>query len=283
MKTSRWIVVAVAVVLISGQMAMASQGRRRSAGPGDGKVEIEGTIKTPGTTSLVITTSHKDDVTVALTDSTVIRHGDTTIAAGDLTAGERVHVKAANVKDTLTATEVIVQDENANGGDDNGTDMAAAGVVKSVGTDSLVVTTAKGDVTVNVDKNTIIRQGANALTLGDIKAGDRVEAEGTKVDDHTLLATRIQVESDHENESAEIGGVVKSVGASSLVVTTPKGDVTINVGTTTTITKQGKTIALGDIKVGDRVEAEGTLADPATLNAAKISVEGGDHGGHGGH
>src|ERR1051325_10925888 len=205
MKVSRWVVMAVTVVLISGQVAMASQVRRHAAGPGDGKVEIEGTIKTPGTTSLVITTSHKDDVTVTLTDSTVIRHGDTTIAAGDLTAGERVHVKAANVKDTLTATEVIVQDENDNGGE-AGSEMAAAGVVKSVGTDSLVVTTAHGDITVNLDKNKIIRQGANAQTLADIKAGDRVEAEGTKVDDHTLLAARIQVENDNENENAEISG-----------------------------------------------------------------------------
>ena len=40
MKTSRWVVAAVAVVLISGQIAMASQGRRRSAIGGDGKVAL---------------------------------------------------------------------------------------------------------------------------------------------------------------------------------------------------------------------------------------------------
>ena len=277
MKTSRWAVAAVALILLTSPVAMA---RKRSAGPGDGKVEIEGTIKTPGTASLVITTSHKDDVTVALADSTVIRHGDTAIKAADLTAGERVHVKAAPVNGTLTASEVIVQDENE---DDGGqAEMAAAGVVKSVGTNSLVVTTAKGDITVNIDANTVIRSGAKALTLADIKVGDRLEAEGTKVDDHTLLAKHIQVESENEKEEAEISGVVKSVGTSSLVVTTSKGDITVNVTTTTAITKQGKAITLADIKAGDRLEAEGTLAGPTTLNAAKISVEGGhDGGGHG--
>src|SRR5689334_3588916 len=39
--------------------------------------------------------------------------------------------------------------------------------------------------------------------------------------------------------------------------TTSKGDVTVNVDGNTKITKQGKTIALADIKTGDRVEAEG--------------------------
>src|SRR5262249_53082229 len=156
----RWVMVAVILVLVTGQIVLASQGRRRSAGVGD-KVEIEGIIKTPGTDSLVITSSHKVDVTVALTDTTVIRHGETPIAAADLTAGERVHVKATMVKDTLTATEVIVQDENTT----EPTEMSAAGVVKSVGTSSLVVTTANGDVTVNVDGNTVIRSGSQALTL----------------------------------------------------------------------------------------------------------------------
>ena len=269
MKTSRWAVVAVAMVLLSGQLATASQGRRRSAGIGDGKVEIEGVIKTPGTTSLVITTSHKDDVTVMLTDTTVIRHGDTTIAAVDLKAGQRVHAKATSANGTLTATQIEVQDENEKEGE-----ASAKGVVKSVGTDSLVVTTASGDVTVNVDGHTIIRSGAKALTLADIKAGDLVEAEGTKIDDHTLLAKLVQVENENENEhEAAISGVVKSAGKSSLVVTTSKGDVTVNVDGATKITKQGKAITLADVAVGDHVEAEGTLADPQTLNATKIQDE----------
>jgi hypothetical protein len=72
MRKSGW-VVAVAVVILAGQIAMASPGRRRSA-VGGTKVEIEGVIKTAASDSLVITSSHKEDVTVMLTDTTVIRH-----------------------------------------------------------------------------------------------------------------------------------------------------------------------------------------------------------------
>src|SRR6185295_9178062 len=75
----------------------AKPGKKRAV-PSVVPVEIEGVIKTAGAGSLVITTSHKDDVTVVLNDATVIRHGQTAIAAADLQAGDRVHVKAM-VKD----------------------------------------------------------------------------------------------------------------------------------------------------------------------------------------
>jgi Cu/Ag efflux protein CusF len=178
-------------------------------------------------------------------------------------------VKATQANDVKTATEIEVQNENENEAEN---EVSVSGVVKSVGADSLVVTTGGGDVTVNVDAATIIRMKQNAITLADIKVGDRVEAEGTKVDDHTLLAKHIQVEDENESE-AEIHGAVKSVGTSSLVVTTATGDVTVNVDSSTVIRKQGVVITLADIKVGDEVEAEGTLADAQTLNATKIQVE----------
>jgi len=98
MKTSRW-VVAVAVILLAGQMATASQGRRRSAGVGTARSRSKGSSRRP----------------------------------------EPIRWSSPR---------------------------------------------PNGDVTVNVDANTIIRRGSQALTLADIKAGDRVEAEGTKVDDH---------------------------------------------------------------------------------------------------
>src|SRR5262249_12936595 len=202
MRIARWAVLIAVVVAISGQTAMAN---RKRAVIGNNKIEIEGVIKTAAAGSLVITTSHKEDVTVMLTSTTIIRHGDMPIAAADLKAGERVHVKAAQVNGVKTATEIEVQNENEN---EPETEESGSGVVKSVGTDSLVVTTAKGEVTVKVDAATIIRMNEKAITLADIKAGDRVEAEGTRIDDHTLLAKHIQVEENEPENEAEIEGVV---------------------------------------------------------------------------
>ena len=75
-------------VEINGNSAQA--GRHRAAGVPAVEVQIEGTIVTPGSDSLVVYSSQGDDLTVKLTDSTVIRHGQTVIKAADLKAGDQV-------------------------------------------------------------------------------------------------------------------------------------------------------------------------------------------------
>jgi len=171
----------------------AKSGKKRAV-PSVLPIEIEGLIKTAAPGSLVITTSHKDEVTVVLTDTTVIRHGQTAIAAADLKAGDRVHVKAMVKGDVKTAIEVIVQNQ---GEDDDGEDeatMTANGVVVSVGATSLVVNSVpKGEVTVQVVATTIIKKQGEHITLADIHAGDEVNTMGKRVDDHTLEARQIEV------------------------------------------------------------------------------------------
>ena len=71
--------------------------------------EYEGTIVSASETELVVFTSHKEEVTFVLNGDTVIRKGNTPVAAADLLAGWRVHVKATTEGDTKTATLVIVQ------------------------------------------------------------------------------------------------------------------------------------------------------------------------------
>jgi hypothetical protein len=176
----------------------AKSGKKRAV-PSVVPVEIEGVIKTAGSGSLVITTSHKDDVTVVLTDATVIRHGQTAIAAADLEAGDRVHVKAMVKDDVKTAIEVIVQNEGEGEDDDekdgeDGATMTANGAVVSVGATSLVVNSVpKGEVTVQVTATTVIRKQGEHITLSEIHAGDEVNAMGKRVDDHTLEARQIEV------------------------------------------------------------------------------------------
>ena len=173
----------------------AKPGRRRAV-PSNPKLEIEGLIVTAAADSLVVHSSHNEDVTVQLTDTTVIRHGQTPIAATDLKEGDRVHVKAT-VKDGVnTAVEVIVQNQGEDDGEDDGGEatMTANGVVKSVGADSLVVASVpKGDVTVQVNGDTIIKKQGVHIGLADIHEGDEVNTMGKKVDDQTLLARQIEV------------------------------------------------------------------------------------------
>ena len=266
-------------------LASNSSGHRRAA-PSVPQQQIEGLITAVSATSLTVHDSHGNDDVLQITDKTVIRKGQTALTPADLVVGWRVHVTETDAADNKkNAILIIVQDEG--NGDDNGGDtMTANGTVKSVGTDSLVVTTVpKGDVTVQVDANTIIRKQGVIVHLSDLKAGDQVNTMGKRIDDHTLLARQIEVRGvDNEPAEMEAEGTVKSVGTNSLVMTTSSGDVTVNVDANTTIRKQGKSIQLSDVQVGDRVGAQGQKIDDHTLLAASIEVQGGSgDGGHGHH
>jgi len=157
--------------------------------------EYEGLVRTAGAAQLVIFDSHQREVTFVLTADTVIRKGNTTIAAADLKADWRVHVRATTAADgTITASLVIVQSTNTSGGDDDGeNEIKVSGSVTAVAASSLSVQTDSGVVTVQTDASTRIEKADHTIALADIHTGDRVKAEGTKVDATTILAKEIEV------------------------------------------------------------------------------------------
>jgi Domain of unknown function (DUF5666) len=81
-------------------------------GNGGGQTqELEGLITAVSGMSITVNNASTGvDVTAAITSSTVIRKGNMQLAAKDLKAGDRVHVKTvANGDGTLTATEIMLQ------------------------------------------------------------------------------------------------------------------------------------------------------------------------------
>lgn|SRR5512140_1518799 len=73
--------------------------------------ELEGLVTAVSDTSItVMNASTARPETAAITKSTIIRKGNTTLTAKDLKVGDRVHVKTtANTDGTLTATEIMLQ------------------------------------------------------------------------------------------------------------------------------------------------------------------------------
>ncbi len=134
------------------------------------ELEIEGTITAASATSITVHDSHNADVVVALTSTTVIRKGDTTIAAADLKVGDQVHVKATSANNVNTAVEVIVQNEVH--------PIEVVGTITAASTSSITVHDAHGaDVILMLTTSTIISKGNATLTAADLKVGDHVEAE----------------------------------------------------------------------------------------------------------
>lgn len=153
---------------------------------GKNEQQVEGVIVTVSADSITVHDSHGQDVVMVINSSTIIRKGDQKVAVGDLKKDDRVHVKAAMVDGKLTALEITVQQE---GQDDQ--HMEVEGTVSSITGTSLVV----HGITVNTDSNTVIKKQGQTIAFGDIKTGDSVSAEGTRVDATTMLAKKIEVHS----------------------------------------------------------------------------------------
>jgi hypothetical protein len=68
----------------------------------------------------------------------------------------------------------------------------AGGLVKQVNGNTIVLTTANGDMTVNVGSQAQIQEMVPG-SLSDIKAGDQVTAQGTRASDGTFTAQMIQI------------------------------------------------------------------------------------------
>lgn len=182
--------------------ANGGRGRRRGAGGGSATAtkiqQVEGLIRTVSATELVVLSSKGEEVTVTINEATIIRKGQTPVAAADLQVDWRVHVKVRTEGDAKVALEVIVQNQNSGddeGGDDNGGQtLTANGAVKSVSGSTLVVNSqSKGLVTVKTDASTIIRKQGQQITVADIKAGDEANCRGTRTGEREMLAVQIEV------------------------------------------------------------------------------------------
>jgi uncharacterized protein DUF5666 len=278
----------LAVQLTPSTAVRSPSSRRRGVGRGTEPIfEIEGLIVSASAEQLVVLTSRGGEQTVKLTAETVIRKGQTLVTPAELLPGMRVHVKSKKAGDVLTAVLVILQNTN---GDDGGDDDSPAsreyeGTVRSASATQLVVyTSRKVEETFVLTAETSIRKGSTPVLAADIQVGWRVHVKATtSADGATKTATRVIVQNTNNNDDngnddnggqVEIRGVVASVGADQLTVTTSAGAITVQVNSSTRIRgDRNAAITLAGIHVGDTVEAEGTRVDATTILARSIKLE----------
>ena len=245
----------------------ASHGRSRSA-PSSPHAEYEGLVKSVSATELVIVDSHRGDTTFTLDAHTVI-------SKPDLKAGDRVHVVASKQSDN-TLLALFVTAQNTTGHNET---AEFEGIVKAIAADSITLTTPGGVIALAIDASTLFQPAAPV-------AGDRVHVRAAKTADG-LVATLIKVQGgddgggdDHGGTTMTANGKVTATGSGQITVDSEShGSVTVKADASTIIRKQGKTIALADIKRGDFVNAMGTRIDDHSLQARQIEVRG-EGGGH---
>ena len=178
-----------------------------------------------------------------------------------------------------------------------------AGTVTAVEGSAVTIKTAAGavvTVTVAPDAKVVqVPPGAKDLsaatpaTVGDVSVGDKVLANGTAPDASTLTAARLivmkstDITAMHAAEQREwqrgLGGLVKSVDGTAIVVVSGAKTVTINTAPDTVFKRyandsvdfanaQPGSLAL--IHPGDQLRARGTVADDRTSMTAKEVVTG---------
>jgi hypothetical protein len=135
--------------------------------------------------------------TVKATDSTVIRHGSKKVPFSDLSVGDHVQVRGTRDGNTVTASEIKVEqggrggDDEDDDDDDNDHDAEVEGKVSGLSNSCPGITFMIGNTKVTADQNTTY--GKRSSCSG-IKNDLNVEVEGNKQNDNSVLARRISID-----------------------------------------------------------------------------------------
>jgi len=156
--------------------------------------EISGAVSSIdcGAGTMVVTTG-SGDVNVALTGTTAYfgkKH--VSAACDDVADGDAVEIEGALQGDgSIVACKVSFEPPEVEEAEVSGTIHGTP----DGGTRTFLLTTDQGDVTIDVNSDTVIQQRHDLKTFADLADGMSVEVEGILQGDGSILATKISIES----------------------------------------------------------------------------------------
>ncbi|MFQ5639429.1 MAG: DUF5666 domain-containing protein [bacterium] len=222
----------------------------------DQKLEVKGAIDSLGVNSLLVA-----DVLFAVDASTVILDNQKNpIDFSALSVGEIVEVKGVQQPDgTFLAREIKLEDALEDEIEVKGTIEALTGAEITV-----------AGLTFSLTANTQVLNNNNLpISVSDLSVGLFVEIRGELLPGGSLLAVRIKIETDPQNQ-LEIKAAIDSIGTSSILVL----EIDIQVDNNTVILdKDNIPIAFGDLRVGLFVELKANKQADGLFLASKIKVE----------
>ena len=126
-----------------------------------------------------------------------------------------------------------------------------------------------GGQSVMVPPSTIIRHGNQTFTFADLRAGDHIQAKGTR-DGSTLVASEIKVETgdddEDDNDDNELRGTISNLTGTCPAVSFFLGSTKVITTASTKFEDGGCSTLRNDL----RVEVEGSRANDGSLVASKI-------------
>jgi hypothetical protein len=174
------------------------QGSQSGQGPGDGRIPLFGKITAVHSGSIDILNANGDTVSVKLTDKTEFRKDRQPAKRTDFKVGDLILVRGEeNSDNTLTAQAIATRSMNGGGrggaggvpgGRGRGEFAQQAGTqgkdfvtgeIKSVDAPKIsVLRTDNVTQTIELNEDTSLRKGRDAITMADIQPGDHVFARG---------------------------------------------------------------------------------------------------------
>ncbi len=227
------------------------------------------TVQTPGgTTATIVTTS-----------STIFRKGQSSTALSDVAVGQNLQAFGTLESSTsLDATVVVIQAAMMGGGA-GGPGGGVSGKVTTVGTDGLTVLTAAGTsvkvITSTTTTVAVLTTGASS-SLSAIVVGTEIAVQGATNQDGSVTAQSITILPSGD----QLDGPVTATGDLTITVQIPGGTSATIVTTSSTTFREGQSsAAFSDIKVGDTLQAFGTLESSTSLDATVVVIQAAAMGG----
>jgi len=254
-------------------------------GPGGG---LSGVISSVSGNTITLKQANSIVITATVSSSTTYSEAGKTITEADLKVGETVALhESRNTDGTVNVAQVEVVLNHAGGS------------ISAISGNSLTLTRADGSTTkVNVDASTTYQDLGQSSNLSALKTGIKVDVAGMLGSDGSLNAQVVNIQHDH------LGGTVTAISGNTITVQggggpgrdgngkgpRPGGAAngststataaaatattrTITVSSDTSYLTAGQASQLSNIKVGDQIEAAGTLSsDGNSLTALQVTV-----------
>lgn len=217
------------------------------------EIELTGTINSIMAPNLKIS-----GLTVITNDNTEPKRRGRRVNFADLAVGQLVRVEgflSTNGQVVARKIRVLVQpDQNS---------VRIRGVIESITPPNLTIS----GLTIATDANTRF----NVSSLATLIVGDAVQVEGTLRADGTVLARSIhKLTRDEEDENeVELEGAIQSVTPPTLTVASK----TVLTDSNTRISRNGNTVMLWDLQVGEHVEVEGMRQADGSVLATEVEAE----------
>lgn len=209
--------------------------------------------------------------TVVAGSGALIRHGNRILTMGDIQVGDHVHARGEMDGSKLVAVEIKVQDTDGDDDDDDdGDETDLEGTISALSStgNCPVVTFMIGSTKVTTSASTTF----DDVSCANLANNARVEVEGIKQADGSVLATRVELESGPDEV---VGTVFEFSGSGSCPSATFKVGATANSATkvTTTNSTTFSGVSCATLTNGAKVEVEGNKQGDGSITAASVELK----------